>query len=66
MIGKGCEDDRMKLCAPAMIEDVEVLIDAAINEDITYQSKPLDLRNQRTYAVKVCHRATTKLCRSWA
>ena len=29
------------------------LIDEAINEDITYQSQPLDLRNQRTYAVKV-------------
>ena len=29
------------------------MIDATINEDITYQSQPLDLRNQRTYAVKV-------------
>ena len=29
------------------------LIDETINEDITYQSQPLDLRNQRTYAVKV-------------
>ncbi|KAL9597492.1 MAG: hypothetical protein Q9219_005125 [cf. Caloplaca sp. 3 TL-2023] len=34
------------------IADVEALIDATINEDITYQSQPLDLRNQRTYAVK--------------
>ena len=32
--------------------DVQNLIDEAINEDITYQSQPLDLRNQRTYAVK--------------
>lgn len=42
------------MCSPTAIEDAESLIDAAINEDITYQSKPLDLRNQRTYAVKVC------------
>ena len=28
------------------------LIDQTINEDITYQTQPLDLRNQRTYAVK--------------
>ncbi|MCJ1401317.1 MutS protein msh4 [Xylographa trunciseda] len=40
------------LCAPPMIIDVETAIDDAINEDTTYQSKPLDLRNQRTYAVK--------------
>ena len=36
-----------------MITDIQKLIDDAINEDVTYQSKPLDLRNQRTYAVKV-------------
>ncbi|MCJ1474638.1 MutS protein msh4 [Lambiella insularis] len=41
-----------QLCAPQMIVDVETLIDEAVNEDTTYQSKPLDLRNQRTYAVK--------------
>lgn len=34
--------------------DVQNLIDEAINEDITYQSQPLDLRNQRTYAIKAC------------
>ncbi|KAL8734427.1 MAG: hypothetical protein Q9181_003207 [Wetmoreana brouardii] len=32
--------------------DVQTLIDETINEDITYQSQPLDLRNQRTYAIK--------------
>ncbi|MCJ1356506.1 MAG: MutS protein msh4 [Icmadophila ericetorum] len=41
-----------QLCAPEMIAAVRTLIDNAINEDVTYQSKPLDLRNQRTYAVK--------------
>lgn len=39
-------------CAPAKIASVEALIDETINPDITYQSQPLDLRNQRTYAVK--------------
>ncbi|KAL6716183.1 MutS protein msh4 [Lecanora helva] len=41
-----------RLCAPAMYDDVQLLIDETINEDTTYQSQPLDLRNQRTYAVK--------------
>lgn len=36
-----------------MIAAVQTLIANAINDDVTYQSKPLDLRNQRTYAVKV-------------
>ncbi|KAL8928235.1 MAG: hypothetical protein Q9208_001945 [Pyrenodesmia sp. 3 TL-2023] len=40
------------LCAPDRIANVQRLIDDTINEDITYQSQPLDLRNQRTYAIK--------------
>ena len=40
------------LCASANIEPIHDLINAVINEDTTYASKPLDLRNQRTYAVK--------------
>ncbi|KAI4217829.1 MAG: hypothetical protein L6R36_009256 [Xanthoria steineri] len=43
-----------ELCAPERMADVQNLIDEAINEDITYQSQPLDLRNQRTYAIKAC------------
>ena len=42
-----------KLCEPINIIDIETLIDESINEDTAYQSQPLDLRNQRTYAVKV-------------
>lgn len=42
----------LQLCAPAQIADLQALIDSTINEDTTYQSQPLDLRNQRTYAVK--------------
>lgn len=43
----------MQSCSPNNYIDVQELIDGTINEDITYQSQPLDLRNQRTYAVKV-------------
>ena len=42
-----------KLCAPEKVASVQALIDDTINPDIAYQKKPLDLRNQRTYAVKV-------------
>ena len=42
----------LQFCAPENITDVQALIDDTINEDIAYSSQPLDLRNQRTYAVK--------------
>ncbi|KAL1304769.1 hypothetical protein AAFC00_003705 [Neodothiora populina] len=45
-----CEIQR--LCAPENVEPVLQLIDSTINDDITYASKPIDLRNQRTYAVR--------------
>ncbi|KAH0555730.1 hypothetical protein GP486_006324 [Trichoglossum hirsutum] len=37
---------------PGKLEVVQELIDQVINPDITYQKSPLDLRNQRCYAVK--------------
>ncbi|SMR57480.1 unnamed protein product [Zymoseptoria tritici ST99CH_3D1] len=40
------------ICAPENIEPVQSLIAGAVNEDTTYAKKPLDLRNQRTYAVR--------------
>lgn len=40
-------------CRPENIKRTIELIQEVINEDVTYQKKPLDLRNQRTYAVKV-------------
>ena len=46
-----------------MIADVEKLIDDSINEDIVYSSQPLDLRNQRTYAVKVGRLQVA--CKGW-
>ena len=39
-------------CHPENIDPVRDLIDTVINEDITFAKSPLELRNQRTYAVK--------------
>ncbi|KAJ5390917.1 uncharacterized protein N7496_001985 [Penicillium cataractarum] len=41
-----------ELCHPAGHRAVEEMIEKTLNENITYQSKPLDLRNQRIYCVK--------------
>jgi len=38
---------------PENIDPTVQLITEVINDDVTYQKTPLDLRNQRTYAVKV-------------
>ncbi|KAL2868754.1 MutS family protein MSH4 [Aspergillus lucknowensis] len=40
------------ICAPAGHCTVEQLIDSILNEHVAYQTKPLDLRNQRIYCVK--------------
>lgn len=54
LTGARCETltDIRNLCTVENIEPIQELIDNVINEDTTYASKPLDLRNQRTYAVK--------------
>ncbi|CAG8950324.1 hypothetical protein HYFRA_00006817 [Hymenoscyphus fraxineus] len=39
-------------CNPDNIDPTIQLIKEVINDDVTYQKKPLELRNQRTYAVK--------------
>ncbi|KAF7949911.1 uncharacterized protein EAE97_003420 [Botrytis byssoidea] len=39
-------------CRTEVVESTIQFIDEVINEDVTYQKTPLDLRNQRTYAVK--------------
>ncbi|KAH3916053.1 hypothetical protein HBI56_038590 [Parastagonospora nodorum] len=41
-----------ELCAPENIAPIQELIDLVINEDTTYAKQPLELRNQRVYAVK--------------
>ncbi|KAJ5644141.1 uncharacterized protein N7484_006648 [Penicillium longicatenatum] len=41
-----------EVCNPAEHHVVEQLIEDVLNENVTYQSKPLDLRNQRIYCVK--------------
>jgi DNA mismatch repair protein MSH4 len=42
-----------KYCNPANLDYAVQLIKDVINDDVSYQKSPLDLRNQRTYAVKV-------------
>jgi DNA mismatch repair protein MSH4 len=42
-----------QFCAPENLTAVTRLINDIINEDVTYEAKPLQLRNQRVYAVKV-------------
>ena len=44
--------DIQALCASELVEPIQELIDGTINEDTTYAKQPLDLRNQRTYAVR--------------
>ncbi|KAJ5541790.1 hypothetical protein N7494_006866 [Penicillium frequentans] len=41
-----------EVCYPEGHRVVEQLIEDVLNENVTYQSKPLDLRNQRIYCVK--------------
>jgi DNA mismatch repair protein MSH4 len=41
-----------QLCAPENVTPVQELIGMVINEDTTYARQPLELRNQRIYAVK--------------
>lgn len=52
----GCRTDMLtnirELCAAVNLDPVQTWIDTIINEDTTYAKQPLDLRNQRTYAVK--------------
>lgn len=40
-------------CRPQSVNVTLTLIEEVINADVTFQRTPLDLRNQRTYAVKV-------------
>ncbi|XXG94172.1 MutS protein msh4 [Hypoxylon texense] len=41
-----------EICRPELTQPVANLIATAINEDVTAMKTPLDMRNQRTYAVK--------------
>lgn len=41
-----------ELCAPENVSPIQELIDCVINEDATFARQPLELRNQRVYAVK--------------
>lgn len=47
--------EEKQLCAPEKMGPVLKMINGVINEDVTYSKSPLDLRNQRCYAVRVSH-----------
>ena len=49
-------------CRPENIKLTVQVIAEVINEDVTYQKTPLDLRNQRTYAVKVFFQVFRSQC----
>ncbi|CAI6341707.1 unnamed protein product [Periconia digitata] len=40
------------ICAPGNSLPIQELIEESINEDVTFAKQPLELRNQRTWAVK--------------
>ena len=42
-----------QLCAPNSYQPIQQLIEETLNENTIYQSKPIDLRNQRIYCVRV-------------
>lgn len=44
--------DIRALCHPSHIEPTLEIINGVINADVAFQRSPIDLRNQRTYAVK--------------
>ncbi|KAL5121962.1 MutS protein msh4 [Pleosporales sp. CAS-2024a] len=50
--GSSMLDNIRELCAPENVAPIRELIDQVINEDTTYAKQPLELRNQRVYAVK--------------
>ena len=58
--------DEFKLCAPRNVDPVQTLVDSVINEDVKYSKIPLDLRYQRTFAVKVIPYQLVRVGHWWA
>lgn len=52
MISENRELTISQLCAPENIVPIQNLINDYINEDTMYAKQPIELRNQRNYAVK--------------
>ena len=44
--------DVRRICDPSTLLRISEVIDATINDDITFQKRAVDLRHQRTYAVQ--------------
>jgi DNA mismatch repair protein MSH4 len=53
----GCRAELLAIirqnCCPENINPTAQYISEVINDDVAYSKQPIDLRNQRTYAVKV-------------
>src|ERR1700743_3662793 len=43
----------LELCDPMNYLEIENLIENCINKDVSYSAKPLDLRGQRVFPIKV-------------
>ena len=52
-VGNGRPYKCSQLCAPENYSGIAKLISNTLNEDITYSTQPIELRNQRVYAIKV-------------
>lgn len=52
-------------CHPDKIAPSIQFIQEVINEDVSYQKTPLDLRNQRSYAVKVIRKQLSRSLKSY-
>ena len=42
----------LKLCESVNYESIQNLVNATLNEDVQYSTQPIELRNQRVYAIK--------------
>ena len=42
----------VKLCDPETYRRAHKLISSTLNEDVTYSAQPLEMRNQRAYAIQ--------------
>jgi hypothetical protein len=52
-VGNGRPYKCSQLCAPENYSGIAKLINDTLNEDVTYSTQPIELRNQRVYAIKV-------------
>jgi hypothetical protein len=52
-VGNALPDKCPQLCAPENYSRIAKLITETLNNDASYSTQPIELRNQRVYAIKV-------------